>query len=271
MADLIKIEIVEPEIPEDWDYNESVKRIKNLIYKWKNLTIEIAKELQIAKRNLAFGYGGDRRSIKFQVDKSQLEKTWTQYCEDIGHSKRVVDRWLDRYFPPIIKLPSPKGSFDIIYADPPWKYDFSVSESRAIESHYCVMTIEEIKKMKIPDSKNAVLFLWATAPKLQEALEIIITWGFEYKTHAIWDKEIIGMGYWFRGQHELLLVSTKGKSIPPETTNRFSSIIREKRKSHSRKPEKVYEILESMFPEQKKIELFATKRRPGWIFWGISK
>ncbi|GAH49782.1 unnamed protein product, partial [marine sediment metagenome] len=153
--------------------------------------------------------------------------------------------------------------------DPPWKYDFSVSESRAIESHYPTMTIEEIKKMKIPDSKNAALFLWATAPKLQEALEIILAWGFEYKTHAIWDKEIIGMGYWFRGQHELLLVSTKGDSVPPETPHRFSSIIREKRgKEHSRKPEKVYEILEIMFPEQKKIELFATKKRNGWTSWG---
>jgi len=168
--------------------------------------------------------------------------------------------------PPMIK-----GKFDVIYADPPWDYDFSATDSRRIDFHYPSMKLENIENLKLPDSKNAVLFLWATAPKLQEALKVIIAWGYEYKTHAIWDKEITGMGYWFRGQHELLLVSTKGKGVPPEATNRFSSIIREKRGKHSRKPERAYEILETMFPEQKKIELFATKRRPGWIFWGIPK
>jgi len=99
------------------------------------------------------------------------------------------------------------------------------------------MTVEEIEKMKIPDSKNAVLFLWATAPKLREALKIMASWGFEYKTHAVWDKKIIGMGYWFRGQHELLLIGVKGRGVPPKEQNRYSSIIQEKRGEHSRKPE----------------------------------
>lgn len=91
------------------------------------------------------------------------------------------------------------------------------------------MELEEIKTLSIPSADNAVLFLWATAPKLKEALEVMEAWGFEYRTNAVWDKEIIGMGYWFRGQHELLLVGVKGEFSPPfvvELTNyqfRFNS------------------------------------------------
>jgi len=76
-----------------------------------------------------------------------------------------------------------------------------------------------------------VLYLWATAPKLLEAIEVMKAWNFSYKTHAIWDKEKIGMGYWFRGQHELLLVGTKGHFSPPAASLRIPSVIREARNS----------------------------------------
>ena len=92
--------------------------------------------------------------------------------------------------------------FEVVYADPPWRYDFSKSDSREIENQYPTMTVDEICALKIPSAKNSVLYLWATAPKLREALQVMAAWGFEYKSHGIWDKEIIGMGYWFRGQHE---------------------------------------------------------------------
>jgi len=106
--------------------------------------------------------------------------------------------------------------YDVIYADPPWKYGFSKSDSRKIENQYPTMTTEEICELSVPSKDNSVLYLWATAPKLLEAMKVIYNWGFEYKTCAVWDKEIVGMGYWFRGQHELLLVATKGK-YPPRT------------------------------------------------------
>jgi len=107
--------------------------------------------------------------------------------------------------------PLPEGKYEVILADPPWKYDFSKDSTDSIEYHYPTMILEEIKNLKVPSADNAVLFLWATAPKLKEALEVIESWGFKYKTCAVWDKEWIGMGYWFRGQHELLLVGIKGK------------------------------------------------------------
>ena len=85
--------------------------------------------------------------------------------------------------------------YDVIYADPAWRYDFSKSNSREIENQYPTMTIEEICALKVPAKENAVLYMWATAPKLLEAIKVLNAWGFEYKTQAVWDKEIIGMDY----------------------------------------------------------------------------
>ncbi len=165
--------------------------------------------------------------------------------------------------------PLPTGVYEVILADPPWKYDFSETVAREIENQYPTMELDDIKNIKIPVGDNGVLFLWATAPKLIEALEVMKSWGFKYKTNAIWDKQSIGMGYWFRGQHELLLVGTKGKFSPPDKENRISSVISEKRTKHSKKPNKIYDILESMFPNSKKIELFARQKyNDNWVVWG---
>ncbi len=149
--------------------------------------------------------------------------------------------------------------YQIIYADPPWRYNFSKSNSREIENQYPTMSLEDICLLNVPSDDNAILYLWATAPKLLEALQVMKSWGFEYKTHAIWDKEIIGMGYWFRGQHELLLVGVKGKMSPPPQHLRVSSVRRERRTKHSKKPSGVKIMIGEWFPELSKIELFARK------------
>jgi len=158
--------------------------------------------------------------------------------------------------------------YDIVYADPPWKYDHCKTISRRIENQYATMDLDEIKALEIPTKEDAVLFLWATAPKLREALAVMDAWGFVYKTHAIWDKRKIGMGYWFRGRHELLLVGVKGKYKPPASHARIASIIQSGRTQHSRKPDEVREWIEAAFPEAEKIELFARARHAGWDSWG---
>ena len=127
--------------------------------------------------------------------------------------------------------------YQVVYADPPWRYSFSQAKSRAIESHYKTMDVEDISQLRIPVAADAACFLWATAPKLVEAMSVLVAWGFDYKTHAIWDKEKIGMGYWFRGQHELLLVGIRGKVSPPQPDARMSSVIRHARGRHSSKPD----------------------------------
>ena len=162
----------------------------------------------------------------------------------------------------------PEGTFDLILADPPWD-NMNTVESRDVVNHYPTMTLKEIEEMSLPKTaKDSVLFLWATAPCLPEALDVMQAWGYEYRTHAVWDKVAIGLGFWFRGQHELLLVGVKGKYKTPDESARVSSVFREKRTKHSRKPECVYEALEKMFPNATRVELFARQAREGWTSWG---
>ena len=176
---------------------------------------------------------------------------------------------IETYEPPPLQSIA-NGPFDVILADPPWRYDFSVSGSREIENNYPTMTVDEICALPVPAicATDCILYLWATNPKLLEALRVIEAWGFEYKTNAVWVKDKIGMGYYFRQQHELLLVATRGTPEVPPPEVRVSSIIVGDRADHSAKPPAVYDILEKWYPHKEKAELFCRNPRPGWYTWG---
>ncbi len=173
--------------------------------------------------------------------------------------------------------PLPAGTFGIVLADPPWPYDFSVSKSREIEAHYPTSDLQEIYR-RLPDPRgrcqiadDAVLFLWAPPPHLAAALPVIEAWGFEYVTCGVWDKETIGMGYWFRQRHEMILVARRGDFPPPPEDLRVASIITAARGEHSVKPAKVYELIESWWPELttgERLELYGRRERPRWTTWG---
>ena len=160
--------------------------------------------------------------------------------------------------------------YPVIYVDPPWRYDYSETEGRAIENQYPTMSLDEIKALDINTitTDDCVMFMWATSPKLAESLEVIAAWGFSYRTCAVWDKQKIGMGYYFRQQHELLLVAVKGSPPTPKPENRPSSVLSYPRGKHSAKPVEVYEIIETMYPEMPKLEMFSRNPRAGWGSWG---
>jgi N6-adenosine-specific RNA methylase IME4 len=92
--------------------------------------------------------------------------------------------------------------------------------------------------------------------------------GFTYKANAVWVKQSIGLGHWFRNRHELLLVRIRGGFRAPEGEDRCDSVIEGERREHSQKPDRVYELLEQMYPQASKLELFARNARPGWTAWG---
>ena len=162
------------------------------------------------------------------------------------------------------------GQFNVIYADPAWRYDYSVSTSREIENHYPTMTLDEICALPVSDisADDCVLFMWATSPKLADAIKVLEAWGFIYKTCMVWVKDKIGMGYYARQQHELLLIGTRGNLPTPEPKNRPSSVIYGERTEHSTKPDEVYEVIERMYPEFSRVELFCRTPRKGWYAWG---
>ena len=167
---------------------------------------------------------------------------------------------------PVEPPPLPEGKYQVIYCDPPWEYSNSGFETSA-QQKYPVMSIEELEQLNVKDlaAENSALFMWATNPQLEYALRLMNSWGFKYKTNLVWVKDRHTAGFYVFGKHELLLIGVRGSMLPEE---KFVSVITDSNKKHSKKPEKVYETIEKMYPGKKYVELFARNLHPGWCSWG---
>jgi N6-adenosine-specific RNA methylase IME4 len=169
----------------------------------------------------------------------------------------------------------PDRCYGLIYADPPWRYEVYSRETgldRDAANHYPVMGLDRIKALPIPSiaAKDCVLALWAVAAMLPHALETMKAWGFEYKSQFVWVKPNIGLGFWVRTRHEILLIGTRGHPPAPAPGMNLPSVFHAKVREHSHKPDEAYEILEAYFPTVPKVELFARGEiaRPNWDHWG---
>ena len=174
--------------------------------------------------------------------------------------------------------PPPEGKFEVIYADPPWLYESDHFRDRfSAWRYYPTLTDEQIFSLPVPNlaHKNSCLFLWATAAKLEMAIILLNRWGFNYKAHWVWDKDLDNAkhkgttGFWNKVEHEILLLGTKGTVHVPAPKCRSSSIIKAPRTIHSEKPQEAYKLIEETFPDfKRRVELFARAKRPGWEAWG---
>jgi len=162
------------------------------------------------------------------------------------------------------------GPFALLYADPPWRYEHVKTASRAVENHYPSMSLDEICELPVSEiaAADSMLFLWATSPKLAEAMQVIEAWGFSYRSCMVWVKDKIGMGYYARQRHELLLIGRRGDPPVPAEADRPASVIEAPRGKHSEKPAVFIELLEGMYPGWPKVELFCRSPRDGWAAWG---
>lgn len=165
-------------------------------------------------------------------------------------------------------------SFDLIMADPPWTFRlWGKASEKSAEAHYNLMSMEDIKALPVGDlaTSDAVLWLWATAPMLDQAYDVARGWGFNVKTSGVWIKRTVngklrwGNGYRLRSCHEPFLIATIGNpKTPRNIPSAFDGLARE----HSRKPEEAYRLAEMMVPNGKRLELFSRTRRPGWDVFG---
>ena len=157
--------------------------------------------------------------------------------------------------------------YKLILADPPWAYrnkKTGGSLKSGSAQKYKVMELRDICELPVGNiaDKDCVLFLWATAPLLPEALKVMGAWGFKYKSILVWRKVMsLGLGYWFRGQVEFLLLGVRGK-VKAFRCQR-ANWIQTKVRAHSQKPEEFYEMIESLGIGPK-VELFASEEREGW-------
>ena len=224
----------------------------------------VARAVEFSLRNENLSWNHHKAIAPLETSK---QREWLEKAEANEWSVKELREQIREANKPD-PVPPPEGEYQVLYVDPPWRYEFSETTSREIENQYPTMELDEIKGIEPPAADDCVLFMWATAPKLDQALEVMESWGFQYRTNLVWVKHAIGMGYYARSRHELLLVGKKGNLPVPDPANRPDSVIEAPRLEHSAKPPVVYELLESMYPDAAKAELFARGRRDGWESWG---
>jgi len=259
MNDLTIIE--KPELPIKWDYDESVEKVKQVVYKWKTLNSALMQELWVAREMLSSQYYRDGTKVP----------SWSQYCKEIELSKRVVNRWLARWFPkekakPVGYIKAPEGKFDVIVIDPPWPYGTEYdSETRRVASPYPELSFEELAKIILPSADDCVLWLWTTHKFIWDAKKLIDIWDFEYKLILTWDKQNLGMGSWLRCQVEFCLLGIKGK--PEWNLINERDFISEARREHSRKPDGFYNMIRKLTPGRI-LDYFSREERDGIDSYG---
>jgi N6-adenosine-specific RNA methylase IME4 len=174
----------------------------------------------------------------------------------------------------------PTERYQVIYADPPWRFETRspAGMQKSPEGHYPTLSDQEIAALPVARiaCPSSVLLLWSTVPKLPSGLAVMAAWGFEYRTHFAWVKSAadrrhlrLGLGYWNRNAHELLLLGVRGRPSAPLPADKWPSVIVAKPGRHSEKPTAFLLLAERSFPQRTKIELFRRGRpRPGWACWG---
>ena len=169
--------------------------------------------------------------------------------------------------------------YQIIYADPPWEYKDTQKSGGTAYFGACVrynlMSLNDIKNLPIKDisDNNCVLFLWVVSPLLPEALEVVSSWNFKYKTIAFcWSKitknyiRVSNMGRWTMGNVELCLLATRGK--PQRIRKNIKQIVEAVRTDHSKKPDEIRNRIVELMGDLPRIELFARQKVDGWDCWG---
>lgn len=172
-------------------------------------------------------------------------------------------------------VPMPSHKYRILYADPPWHYAQVIEKYGPAERHYPTMILDEICAMKDDIAErtadDAVLFLWSTAPKLKDALQVAEAWGFRYTgAMFVWDKVRHNYGHYNSVRHELLLICGKGSCTPDASKLVDSVQTIERSDEHSEKPEEFRKIIDKLYTKGRRIELFwrGDAAPDNWDVWG---
>jgi|TARA_R100000030_G_scaffold6362_1_gene4279 N6-adenosine-specific RNA methylase IME4 len=170
--------------------------------------------------------------------------------------------------------------YNIIYSDPPWEQKKSnkrkvrPKQKKSLDYEtLCMADIQEIhRKFSNKTELKHNFFMWTIDKFLHESEQMMEELGYTLHARLVWDKQNgIAPAFTVRFSHEYLLwFYKKGNILMPceKMKGKQTTILREKSTSHSKKPLVAYEMIESMFPEGNKIELFARNYRHNWDVWG---
>jgi N6-adenosine-specific RNA methylase IME4 len=177
-------------------------------------------------------------------------------------------------------IPFPDKKYQLIYADPPWRQSKGGKKNVRENSSgkpldYPVLSLQEIENILNQaaqiTTENSIMFLWTIDKYLFEAQAIAENLGYKLHARMIWDKVTgIPAAFTIRYGHEYLLYMYRGKLTPvaKDERGKIHTVFREQVKKHSQKPEIAYQIIERLYPESTKLEMFARNTRDGWDCWG---
>ena len=164
--------------------------------------------------------------------------------------------------------------FRAVVIDPPWMERGGGRITRGAQRHYDLLDKAGIVKATTQCehwdhvADDAHLYLWTTNNHLPSGLEVMSAVGFKYVTNICWCKDRIGLGQYFRGQHELCLFGVRGKGYKVRTSDKtISSIVSAKKTQHSQKPDEFYSMVERR-SEGPYLDMFGRHSRDGWVVWG---
>lgn len=223
---------------------------------------------------------GDKVSAKVELKKDQREGKEIA----LAHKQRAL----------------PRKRYGLLYVDIPRHFNVRSDETglgRSPENHYPTMSFDDLLNLPIDTiaADDSILVFWSTGASVFDDIEIMAEWGFaalrprtglgklskpngialppvgagKYKSMQVWDKVRMGLGYWFRDRHEFILIGVRGNVVPPAPGTQDESLFSEPKGEHSAKPARVAEMIDRLWPNIPKIELFARTTRPGWDVWGL--
>ena len=177
----------------------------------------------------------------------------------------------------VIDIFNTNNKYNIIYADPPWKYGGGKNNKtfRVATAHYSTMKTNDICELPINkiSENDSILFLWVTPPQLIDGLKVMNAWGFKYKTVGFtWvktyknGKPVFGLGFWTRSNAEFCLIGVKGHI--KRINNNVPQLIISERQKHSKKPDEIRSRIVDLMGDLPRIELFARQESDGWDCWG---
>lgn len=210
-------------------------------------------------------------------DDPEPQEYWLEMARTEGWSYRELAKEIKKAY--LTEQGEVTGTYRVLYADPPWQYSDDLIEGYgAAEHHYPSMSLTDLRELKVRGREveelaedDAVLFLWATSPLLPQALDLMGEWGFSYKASFVWDKVRHNFGHYNSVRHEFLLIGTRGSCAPElEEGSLHDSVVSIERTEHSEKPEEFREIIGTLYPKGRRLELFARTEAAGWDSWGAT-
>jgi len=232
--------------------------------------------IQRVKKALSLGQAmGCLGEVKERLarDESPAQIVRTLDMRMIGEENRKIAKKNGNAMRDLKTMVASKIKASVIYADPPWDYGGANNTSDAApERHYPLMPLGKIEKLgrhvQQIAGKDSILWLWVPSSLLEDGLAVLHSWGFEFVTTIVWCKPNSRPSPGaILPQHEIVLVGKRGLGLKTDET--FKSVVKTKgRTAHSAKPEIFARTIERLYPHAPKLEMFARKKRDGWITWG---